>query len=440
MKWIALAAALIAVYPLGLWLRGRLARQWQLWTLVGFFPFISVPDIALVAYAAFPGDTHGIEVSLIDVVLLALFFAQRGPRRPLPYRFALAAYFLVAVVAAFQAPWKMAAFGYVWKLCRMYFLLAVVCRAGEDERVPSALLRGMMAGLVYEAGWAVWQRFGLGMLQVTGSFFHQNTLGTMVNLVVMMPIVLIIEGRSSRLAALAVASAVLTNLLTVSRGALFFLGLGSCLVYFLSLLRGRTVRKATIGFVGLLLAPALLFVAMNTLSSRSSEEKEQSLLLRRQYEDAASLMLKEHPFGVGPNHFTVMLVANGYGDRTGIDWSQRVAIVHNIYWLTAAEMGYMGVVALLMLLFTPMIIALRYSFLGRGDPRGDMLLGLGVGLAIVNVHGLFEWVWRQNEVSYAYWMVVAVVACLARQIRKGSQETAPLNGIATPELPATGAV
>src|SRR5262249_48510226 len=48
--------------------------------------------------------------------------------------------------------------------------------------------------------------------------------------------------------------------------------------------------------------------------------------------------------------------------------------------------------------------------------RGDVLLGLGVGLMIFYGHGFFEWVWRLTEVSYVYFTIIAIVAVLKRQI------------------------
>lgn len=417
MKWTIFIVALLASYPVGYWLRDRPALQLRTWSLIGFLPFLSALDMALVSYGTRPGDTNGIEVALIDWLALSLFFAQRGPARPLPYRFALAVYLLVAVVSVTQAQWTLGAFGYVWKLCRMYLLFAVICRSAHDTRVPAALFRGMTFGIVYEGAWAVWQHFGLGIHQVTGTFVHQNTLGLLLNLVVMAAIALILAGPATVLTTLAPIAALPTCFFTVSRGTLLFFGAGSVLVYLASAFRSYSLRKATIGLIGLALVSAAVPLALATLGTRSTAEQAESMRLRQQYVSAASMMLQEHPLGIGPNHFTVMLVAGGYGERAGIDWSQQVAIVHNIYWLTAAEMGYLGVVALVILFSAPLLSALRYGLQWRPDRRGDVLLGLGVGLTVFYAHSFFEWAWRATEVSYVYWMSVAIVATLARQVR-----------------------
>ena len=129
------------------------------------------------------------------------------------------------------------------------------------------------------------------------------------------------------------------------------------------------------------------------------------------------MMLAEHPLGIGPNQFQVSLMTEGYGARAGVDWTQRIGIVHNIYWLTAAETGYAGLLALVLVFIVPVLSAFRYAFRAGRDIRGDVLLGLGVGLTMFYVHSLFEWVWRVTSVSYVFWIVVGMTATLSRGVR-----------------------
>jgi O-antigen ligase len=251
---------------------------------------------------------------------------------------------------------------------------------------------------------------------VTGTFVHQNTLGMMVNLAVMAPVALEVAGRGSRLTRLAVIAAVPVCILTISRGALLFFGGGVVLVYLASATRAFTWRKAKLGLVGLALAAVVVPLALAELGSRPEVERVESMETRAQFERAASLMLQEHPLGIGPNHFTLRLLTS-YGERAGVDWTQRLAIVHDVYTLTAAEMGYAGVVALALLFVAPLLTAVRAIRRAGRDPRGDLLVGLAVTLAVFYAHGLFEWAWRQTPVSYLYWMIVAVTESVARQLR-----------------------
>lgn len=417
-KWAVFVFAVLASYPAGRWLQDRPALRIHVWTLVGVLPFLS-PPMALTSFGARPGDTNGIEVALIDWLALSLLLAARPADRPLPYRFALSVYFLVVVVSIPQARWTLVATGYAWKLGRMYLLLLAIWRAGGDDKwVPAALLRGMTLGVVYEGAVAAWQHYGLGLMQARGSLSHQNMLGMLMNLVVMVPIARILAGPTSLLTKLVPVAAVAAGLFTVSRGAILFLGLGSTLVYLGSVLREFTPRKARIGLLGLVLGAAIVTVALTTIESRTAEERAGSMEVREQLASAASMMLHDHPLGVGPNHYTIELLLGGYGQRAGVSWGMQTGIVHNVYWLTAAEMGYAGVVVLLILFLAPLRTAFRYGLRGRGR-KADVLIGLGVGLMIFDAHSLFEWIWRRTEVSYLYFMTIAMIPVLARQLRPG---------------------
>ena len=418
-KWAIFVFAVLASHPAGRWLRDRPALRLQVWTAVGVLPFLAPLHMALVFFGTRPGDTNGIEVAFIDWLALSLFLAAKPSDRPLPYRFALSLYFLVVVVSSItEARWTVHAIGYAWKLCRMYLLCLAIWRAGgEDERVPEALLRGMTFGLVYEGAVAAWQHFGLGIRPATGSFTHQNTLGMLTNLVVMVPIARILAGPTSLVTKLAPVAAVLGSLFTVSRGTLLFLGVGSALVFVGSLLKQVTPRKAWIGLFGLVVAVAIVPVALTTVESRTAQERGESMEMRELLESAASMMLHEHPLGVGPNHYSVELLLGGYGERAHVGWRMRTAIVHSVYWLTAAELGYAGIVALLVLFATPLRMAFSCGLRRRQGRRGDVLLGLGVGLTTLYGQSFFEWVWRLTEVSYVYFMTVAMIPVLARQLR-----------------------
>jgi hypothetical protein len=172
----------IVAYGVGGWLRGRRTLQLVAWTAVGFLPFVPAPEHAIFSFGGRPGDTNGFEYSAIDLIALTLLFAQKRLALRLPYPIRMAAYLVVALVATTQGDWPLGSLGYVWKLCRMYFLCAVVFGATADRQVAESILRGMLSGVLYEAVWVTWQHFGLGIRQAMGTFAHQNTLGSIVNL------------------------------------------------------------------------------------------------------------------------------------------------------------------------------------------------------------------------------------------------------------------
>lgn len=415
-RWGIVIIAVLASGPAGSWLRRQPALRLRLWTLLGLLPFLPPFRMALLVFPI-PSDTHGFEtMPLIDGLALCLLRSARPRERPLPYRFALVAYLLVVATSMLQGRWPMLTAGYLWTLTRMIVVLVAIWRAGgEDLRVVPAVLRGLTLGIVYEAGLTAWQHFGQGLSRASGSFSGWNDVGLALNLVVMVPVARILAGRTSLLTRLTPLAAVVGGICAVSRGALLFFGLGITIVWVGSIVREYTGRKAAFGLAGLLLAAVIVPIALTVVRARgSAADRQESMAERDRLEDAAALMLSEHPMGVGASHFMPELFLGGYGPRAGLGWHEWTAIVHNIYWLTAAEMGYVGVLALLALFLIP----LRLAFFRRPrGPRGDVLLGLGAGLLVFSLHLFFEWAWRLSQISYLYFISIGLVAAVAQPAR-----------------------
>jgi hypothetical protein len=55
--------------------------------------------------------------------------------------------------------------------------------------------------------------------------------------------------------------------------------------------------------------------------------------------------------------------------------------------------------------------------MARRDPRGDLLLGLGVAMLTINFHSLFEYVILAKEPQYVWAIIVGMTLGLAHQIR-----------------------
>jgi hypothetical protein len=94
------------------------------------------------------------------------------------------------------------------------------------------------------------------------------------------------------------------------------------------------------------------------------------------------------------------------------------------------------------MLLRPLTVALLCGWNNRGDPRGDLLIGLGVTLLMVYIHGLFEWIFVLLETQYMFAMDLGLVAGLATQLgywsRTASQAT-PLGADRLSIAPSTTA-
>ena len=143
------------------------------------------------------------------------------------------------------------------------------------------------------------------------------------------------------------------------------------------------------------------------------------------------LMLSDNPMGQGANHYVLAANLGGFNNRAGVVpvAGSEGANVHNVYFLVAAETGYLGLITFVLMLLRPLTVALLCGWSNRGDQRGDMLIGLGVTLLIVYLHGLFEWIFVLLETQYMFAMDLGLVAGLATQLgywSRTASRTAPV--------------
>jgi O-antigen ligase len=247
------------------------------------------------------------------------------------------------------------------------------------------------------------------MVQATGTFDHQNILGMPTHFVIFPFLALLLVRRHGPLPPAVLIAGMVVQVLTASRGTLGFSALGYVALSILSVLRRRTSRKRVIIFAGATMIALAAPLALSSIAERGLEEMRESTESRVPLEAAAAAMLWDHPLGVGSNNFVVAANTQGYYQRVGTDTYG--AVVHNIYWLVAAETGYLGIVAFVLLLLRPLALALPFAVRHRGDERGDLILGLGTALLVVYTHSLFEWVLITTEIQYFFSTVRPRATC-----------------------------
>lgn len=428
MKWMAFVGALLAVYPFGLLLRRSPQLRLHLWTLVGLLPFVGLGiffDINVLSYELYRGDSRGFEITVIDLLVLALYVALPKRRFDSPYRAARYLYLFAALLSVTQAPEPMFSWFSIWKLLRMYVFLAIVSRACQDARVPRALLKGMALGVLCQLPMVFYQRYLLGVHQTTGFFAHQNGLGTAVNIMVPILLALVLARSRQWLYPAALLAGAVTIVMSLSRGAMANFVFVSWLMFGLSVSRKLTPRKLFVALVCATLVGGILLKAGDTIVDRFLYAPRASGEGRQIFEAASAAMLADHPLGIGINQYSLVVTQHGYWDRSAADAGSTIpetgtygGIVHNIYWLSASEMGYLGIFAFGWLLIGPLYLALGNGWRARHDLRGHVLLGLGTGLVGLYLHGFLEWTMRLTSISYLFWLVAALVAALAQEVHQ----------------------
>jgi hypothetical protein len=140
---------------------------------------------------------------------------------------------------------------------------------------------------------------------------------------------------------------------------------------------------------------------------------------RAAFNRTALSMLMDKPLGVGANHYPYVGKNYGYSIRAGVAPTEGSLnnVVHNAYYLNAAENGYLGFVAFSLLIAFPIWIAFRYSLMASGDPRGDLLLGLGTAMSTVAAHSLLEYVVAVQDAQYVLAITVGMTFGVAHQVK-----------------------
>ena len=424
MKWILLAVALAAVLPLSSWLRRNPHQTPKIWALVGFLAFEHGPlhmYMAMYTWAGhWPGYVQGFEISTLDFLMLAIYFSLPKGRHSLPFLFSFGFYFSAVLLSVFQASVPIAALFYGWQLARVFFFYAVVARACEDDRVVPSILKGLAAGLFLTTFQAIWERYALGIVQTSGGYGTQNFVGLVSHFIVYPYFALLLAGEKGWLPfAVTLAGAVIAAL-TASRATVVGAGLGYVAVFMLSALRGWTPKKAKVLIAALATCVVLTPLLVSSFQERFAKRDEASFFqpdeVRAAMAEAAQLILSNHPMGVGANHYVMDANTMGYNAQAGLNWTNSGAIVHNVYWLVAAETGYPGLLAFVVFLLRPLTVAFKCGWRNRGDRRADALLGLGVGLLIVYLHSFYEWIFITFQAQYLFAITAGMIAGLAQQL------------------------
>ncbi len=411
------------------WLQANQNRHGLFWMVIGASTLLysAVPQFGfmIVGDAAYPGHTKGFEITILDIAIVGYLINKRGANKDIrtPFRKVMVFYFVAAFASALVADYYRASLFYVFQLLRMYATYRAIMIATLDEENYQSFLKGIAIGVFGELLFVLYQRFGQGSIQPSGTFGHQNQLGLISNLLMFTVASSFLAGDRKPSRLISVAATLVASALTGSRATtgLAFMGLAAC--YFQSLYHGASSRKVKLGVVGAVVGLILGSIAWAQLQVRFENEakagysstEDGSMDERNRFVAASSMMLADHPLGVGANNFVLMANVGGYYDRAGVipTTGSRAAHVHNIYWLTLAELGYFGFLALMAVILVPIIAGLRAAMKYRRERNGEVAGGLAVALMIAFLHSYYEWL---IVTSYAQYFVAIVLGLLASRI------------------------
>ena len=432
MKWAALLLFILVAVGFTHALRRDPRTAFVAAFALGFLPFVMAPWHLIVApysLPAWPGYVKGWEVGLIDAIAVACLIGIPRPRLGLPFKYVFLLYIASTVVAAFLAPNFKIALSYPIQLARIFLVFAAVARLSSSPLGLKATLQGLFVGLSYQAAIAIWARFG-GAIQTGGSFGHQNLLGFVSHLVFIPAFGLLLSGLWTRWAIVGLISGAIVVTLTVSRATIAFAAIGLIITYVLSATSRWSTRKGIVALASLALI-GLSFPIIQSIFEQRFEEKGGSFTNpdeeRQAFENAAKMMIADYPFGVGANHYVVTVNTQGYSQRAGVIWNtgSRSTNVHNSFLLIQAETGFLGIIAVILLLGTAVTASLTQAFKSRRYAQADLLIGIVGALCAVILHSFYEWMLVTHQAQYVLAVALGMAAGLIQQLKSVADDRNP---------------
>ena len=443
MKWVFLAGLLVLTPLLAMFLRNNRNHLPKAAFALALLPFIEMRlNVTASPYTwpTWPGFVSGIDISLTDGLAIAMIYAGSSIKTPLRLKLAFSFYVLVFMLSTAVAEIKIPPLFYGWQLIRVVLVYYAVARATTMHRdVPAYLLTGLIAGLSVQAIIALQQKVA-GQLQAPGWFGHQNLLGMASHFIVYPAFAAFLGGYYVRRMALCVFAAFVIAWAGGSRATIGLMCFGLALTLALSCWRRMSSRKMMVAGFGALAMLAAVPVLYGAIERRSADVRAGSSEERERMKAGARMVIADHPLGTGANRFVSVANVGGYYARAGVVWNSFGALVHNTYYLVAAEMGLLGLIAFLYMLGT--LLSLAWGNMRRAPPGfgSEYALGSTVVIIAVAAHSYFEWItmfWViHNLLAMNVGIMVALRAMLPNKNNVGKHHRrAPVeNSQAFPEV------
>jgi hypothetical protein len=165
----------------------------------------------------------------------------------------------------------------------------------------------------------------------------------------------------------------------------------------------------------------LLFIAggiktAGSIASRVKAAPASSEQARVEFNEAAHAMLYDHPLGVGLNNFSWELTEHTEYRRFLVVMAneREAGVCHHIYNLTAAELGWPGLILYLAIMLSFVWMAFRASLLSK-SLESQLLFGLMLGALALHLQGFLEWGFRITPIMQNFTIATGLIVGLANR-------------------------
>ena len=416
-------------------------RGWLLTLLIFSTALGDKANINFVSLEAYRGPDRGFEVNLTDLIALGLVVGllMKYPTkvRWLPYNsFAMFMLFGVACIATWMAPQRLLAFFTLFKLIKVFVLFWCVVNCLHLGTSRDYVWKALVGIGLFVTVLALKQKYMDGIYRIPGPFDHSNTVPLFLNLI--MPSLLMWGLCDKRLSQSQSVISIVAALGMVFAVAATFSRAGTALAIFcligtlaIANQRAKSLRVTATSIIVFLAMLGGGIKAADSFLDRMRNAPKSSEAARDEFNVAASMMAREHTFGVGLNNFSHVLTVNPhYNEHIEVMANEEQAgVAHHIYWLTAAEMGYPGLAAFL-------IVIVRFAWLAvwtgwRSESvEGLILFGYFFGYCALHASGFLEWAFRITPVMYLFTITAGICVAFA-DVARQNMRPRPLSAQAT---------
>jgi hypothetical protein len=438
------------------------ARDLFFFLMVTLSAVTELVDVNFAGRDWYRGTTRGFEVSLVDVISISLLASavlrpRRGEKRwfwPASLGLMLI-YFLYAALCVGLADPKIFGLFELSKMLRGLVIFLATALYLRSERELRLFTWALGVAVCYEGFMALTQRYVYGMHRVAGTVDDSNSL-SMYFCTTAPVFVAVITSRFPKLlkvfGAMAIGLAFVGVILTISRAGLIAIMMTLFGATMATISYRITFRKLLILFVVVIGMGGALAKSWKTVGARFANDSlkneyggkhEQN---RGYYIRIAAAIAEDSWFGVGPNNWSYW-VSNKYGPKLGwrfipysgterapsqmvpagrnIDAPQ-AAPAHSLGALAAGEMGYGGLVLLILLWMRWLLMGASFLLPRTPDPLRRMGVGIFFGMCGTFVQSLTEWVFHQTPIFFTFNILAGVLAslCYLRKCERRAKKTA----------------
>jgi len=439
-------------------------RRLFLAVMIFFTCYVKKPLYQEVFFVNYRGVDRGFAVTVSDLLFFGfLIWMMLGGLRAkiqwLPFN--SIPWFLLILVSCFSLVGSIEPYYGLFtihKFIRCWILYLVVVNLVRDRQDVMAVLTALAAAVVFQGFTVLWAKYitQAVVARSIGTFRHPNTLAMYTDLI--LPVLLgvlmtrVLTARQGLIFATAILLGFIAVLFTKSRAAMLLLPASMGIVVGISILMRPTSRKFGLLAVGFVALGLIIAIALPRLIRRFESAPKESAETREYFNAAAAAMARDNLFGIGINLYSHSLANTDYywlvypdktevpdpeAFRESVQGQSRLGTAHHIYWLYAAETGYPGLVIFLLHTGLFSLYNLICFVRERDHLFKSIFLGMLVGTSIHHLHGTLEWIFRQTEVQYLYFVMMGTMVAMITIRRR---EDAALQGQKRPLRPVLSRV